>query len=113
MSAPKPRYKDPSMQKCYESALAVAEDPAGEFYYNGEQHRGAGHRCAFWDGFNGVEKTPHAIPGTMSWAFFQAGKTFARRREQFKCLRDHSDENMQGPCSAGQCQWPNCKTTKQ
>lgn len=26
-----------------------------------------------------------------------------------KCLRNKNDEGMQGPCSAGQCQWPNCK----
>lgn len=84
MTVPKPRYKDPSMQKCYEGALALAADPASEFYYNGEQHRGAGHRCAFWDGYAGVEQTPHAIPGTMSWAFFQAGKEFARREKQSK-----------------------------
>jgi len=25
-----------------------------------------------------------------------------------KCLRDE-DENLQGPCSAGSCQWPECK----
>lgn len=40
----------------------------------------------------------------------------ARRRESAKaknkpkCLRDERyDENMQGPCSSGQCQWPDCK----
>jgi len=27
-----------------------------------------------------------------------------------KCLRDPKfDFNMQGPCSAGRCRWPNCK----
>lgn len=32
------------------------------------------------------------------------------QREVTKCLRDEKhDQNMQGPCSAGQCQWPNCK----
>lgn len=32
MRAPVPRYKDPNMQKCYEGALALAEDLAGEFF---------------------------------------------------------------------------------
>lgn len=30
-----------------------------------------------------------------------------------RCLRDnHHDENMQGPCSAGQCQWPECSSNE-
>lgn len=24
------------------------------------------------------------------------------------CLRDHRDHNLQGPCSAGLCCWPDC-----
>lgn len=29
-----------------------------------------------------------------------------------KCLRDPIyDENLDGPCSAGRCQWPECKPT--
>lgn len=28
---------------------------------------------------------------------------------KIKCLRDEAhDQNMQGPCSAGRCEWPNC-----
>jgi hypothetical protein len=39
--------------------------------------------------------------------FIEAGRKGKRRP---KCLRDPKhDHNMQGPCSAGQCQWPNCK----
>lgn len=93
MRTPKPRYKDPSMQKCFEGALTLAADPASEFYYHGKQHRGAGHRCAFWDGYAGLGQTPHAIPGTMSWAFFQAGKEFARREKQSKALKPSKEHN--------------------
>lgn len=82
MATSKTRYKDSSMQKCYEGALMLAADPASEFYCNGKPRRGAGHRCAFWDGYVGVVQTPHAVPGSMSWAFFQAGKEFARREKK-------------------------------
>lgn len=73
-----PRYKDPSMERCYESALALAADPHSEFYLDGMPRRGAGHRCAFWDGVDGLKRSAHVVPGTMSAAFFQAGKTWAK-----------------------------------
>lgn len=81
-----PRYKDKRMQDMYDTMLALAEDPASELYYNGEQHRGAGHRCAFWDGysgkftFSGPKRSAHVIPGTFSAACFMAGREFARRQ---------------------------------
>jgi len=28
--------------------------------------------------------------------------------KNFKCLRTDYDQNLQGPCSSGGCQWPNC-----
>lgn len=75
----KPRYKDRSKQKFYENLLALAYDRSSELYYNGAQHRGAGHRCAFWDGFDGLERSANVIPDTLSAVAFQAGKEFACR----------------------------------
>jgi hypothetical protein len=79
------RYKEPTMQKLYDDLLVLAEDKSSELYYNGEQHRGAGHRCAFWDGFSGKfdytgpKRSANVIPGTLSQACFMAGREFARR----------------------------------
>lgn len=81
MPEAKLRYKDPTMEACYQNALKAAADPKSEFYYNGKPHRGAGHRCAFWDGYNGLERSANVIPGTMSQAFFQAGKEWSRRQK--------------------------------
>lgn len=32
-----------------------------------------------------------------------------QRAVKRKCLRDAEDENLQGPCLAGMCQWPDCQ----
>lgn len=74
----KPRYKDRNNQKFYEDLLKLALDRSSELYYKGAQHRGAGHRCAFWDGYDGLKRTANVIPGTLSAVAFQAGKEFAR-----------------------------------
>ncbi len=85
---PAPRYKDASLQKIYVTMLALAEDPTSEMYYKGAQHRGAGHRCAFWDGysgkfeFTGPKRSAHVIPGTPSAVCFMAGREFARRQKK-------------------------------
>lgn len=75
--SPRPRYKTATFQKTYEAILAAAADPKSELYYNGKPHRGAGHRCAFWDGYAGV-KSANVIPNTPSAVCYQAGKTFAK-----------------------------------
>ena len=76
----KPRYMNKAMQRCFDAALLAAADSTSEFYFDGQQHRGAGHRCAFWDGFNGLETSANVVPGTISWVFFQAGKEWARKQ---------------------------------
>lgn len=74
----KVRYKTPSFQKTYDAMLAAAQNPAGELYYNGRPHRGAGHRTAFWDGYAGLEHSANVVPGTLSAVCFAAGKAFAK-----------------------------------
>jgi hypothetical protein len=71
------RYKVASMQRIYDAMREAAKNPASEIYLaDGSQHRGAMHRCAFWDGFNGMKRSPHAAPGTLSQACFMAGRDF-------------------------------------
>lgn len=74
----KARYKTPTFQKTYEQMLALAANVESELYYKGKPHRGAGHRCAFWDGYAGVKRSANVIPGTPSAVCFQAGKVFAK-----------------------------------
>lgn len=81
----KPRYQDRSMERVYRTMLALAADRTSELYLkNGGPRRGAGARCAFWDGFNALKRTPHAAPNTMGWACYQAGKTFARQQRHLQ-----------------------------
>lgn len=75
----KVRYQNKQMQHVYETMLRLASDCTSELYWKGQPRRGASHRCAFWDGFDGLKRTPSAIPGTLSWACYQAGKTWARQ----------------------------------
>lgn len=58
--------------------LVLARDRTSELYHGEAQHRGAGHRCAFWDGFDGLTRSANAVAGTLSGAAFQAGKEWAR-----------------------------------
>jgi hypothetical protein len=85
----KPRYKDASLQRVYDTMLTLAADASSELYHNGEPRRGAGHRAAFWDGYNGMAYTgkgrsAHVIPGTISAACFMAGREFAKQQAKVK-----------------------------
>ena len=73
-----PRYKTLSFQQTYAAMLAAARDTSSELYRDGKPHRGAGHRTAFWDGYAGLAKTAHVVPGTLSAVCFAAGKKFAK-----------------------------------
>jgi hypothetical protein len=71
------RYKDRMMQRLYEDMLQAAANPDSELYHNGNPHRGASHRCAFWDGYAGV-RSSQVVPRTLTAVCYAAGKTFAR-----------------------------------
>lgn len=75
-----PRYKDKTLQKVYENMIMLAADRNSELYYNGAERRGAGHRCAFWDGYNGAMSmySKESRPMTMAYVCYQAGKEYAR-----------------------------------
>jgi hypothetical protein len=78
----KARYQNADMDKTYTSMLTMAADTTSELYWKGQQRNGAIHRCAFWDGFNGVERSGNVTPGTVTWACFQAGKEWKRRQPE-------------------------------
>ena len=52
---------------------------------DGGQHRGASHRCAFWDGFSrkfdltGPKRSSQVVPNTLTAACFMAGREWARQ----------------------------------
>lgn len=76
------RSTNPQLQKMYATLMALAPDTTSELYHEGRQRSGAGHRAAFWDGYNGVKNTPHVIPGTFSAACAAAGRDFRRQQDK-------------------------------
>jgi hypothetical protein len=79
MSAP----RNPTLRKIYDAMLALANDPNSELYFKGRQHRAAVHRCAFWDGFNGISPSPHRGPnGSLTAACYAAGIAYAKRAKE-------------------------------
>lgn len=70
------------VNKIREQMLALAQDPGSELYLDGFQRTGAGLRCAFWDGYNGVTPSPHVIPGTPSAACAAAGRDLRRQHRR-------------------------------
>lgn len=67
-------------QKVYDACITLWADKKSEMYTSdGRQHGGANVRCAFWDGYNGID-VKHRIPtGTMVQAAYHAGKECRRR----------------------------------
>ena len=70
------RYKDRSMQTMFDACLADGADRTSEFFIDGKPRRGAGHRNAYWNGFNGVRLT--YSPNTLAFACFMAGRENAK-----------------------------------
>lgn len=72
-------FKQRDLARVYDVMLALARNPESELYHEGKPRRGASHRCAFWDGFNGLR--PGYIPrGTMAWACLRAGEAWAKQQ---------------------------------
>jgi hypothetical protein len=77
------RFKDPSLQRCYEAARKAGADLASEFYTSplgAEGPRcprvGAAHREAYWKGRAGVLRV--TVPGSQARAFWTAGQDDAK-----------------------------------
>lgn len=78
------RFKDVTMQRCYEAAQAAGADPASDFFcsplgVDGPRcpRNGAGHRDYYWKGRAGIERC--AVPGSSGYAFWAAGRDDAKR----------------------------------
>lgn len=81
----KPRFKDRMMQNAYEGTRKAASDNWSELYFTkttaglnsfgpNMSHRGAAHRCAYWDGRKGVSLSMYGrARNTLGYAFFAAG----------------------------------------
>jgi hypothetical protein len=95
-------FKNPLLAPMFDKCLELAQDNFSEFYYshrpNAENialvgkngmgprwpRRGASHRHAFWNGYFGAyrpDKTPTAVPGSLSYAAFRAGEAFRKLRD--------------------------------
>ena len=76
------RYKNAAMQRAFEGCLAAAfaKDKA-LFSPDGSQRRGSSQACAFWDGANGMARSPFVQPGSLTSACFAAGKAFRRANQ--------------------------------
>ena len=74
------KYINRDFQKLYDAILANARNPASDMYHNGAQRTGAGHREAFWNGYNGTGRAP--VRGTMAAVCYRAGKDFRREQDR-------------------------------
>ena len=75
------KSKYPAMMKQYSTLMAMAHDKSSTLYNpDGSQRAGAGHRDAFWRGFNFGDKYPNLIPArnTIAYPCFRAGMDFAK-----------------------------------
>lgn len=66
------RFKDSGLQKMYAACRKFGADTSSSFYIEGRPHRGAGHRCAYW---NGRQGKPSSWPrNTLAHAAWAAGQ---------------------------------------
>jgi hypothetical protein len=81
----RPRFKDSQLQKFYEQCSRLAADRSSEFYFTDrdgtrQPRRGAGHRCAYWNGRQGL---PSSWPrNTFAHAAWAAGQDDAKALDQ-------------------------------
>lgn len=71
-----PKFKNIRMQKCYEAARLLGNDPKSEFYHEGRPRTGASHRVAYWHGRSGETNSLYSRMDrdTLGYAFYVAGK---------------------------------------
>ncbi len=79
-------FSDKTMMACYTKARELASDNFSEFYYacgsDGPRwpHRGAAHRCYYWNGRTGKGIVPHK--SWVGYAFYAAGVDDARSEKR-------------------------------
>lgn len=72
-------YKDKTMQGVYDGYLAAASDTTSFLYYKGDPRRGSATRCAFWNGYNGVNDV-YTAKNSLGHAAYMAGQDFKNKR---------------------------------
>lgn len=70
------RFKTEQMRKAYDAAMKNYE--FGVYGTPKNKNRGAGNRCAFWDGYSGMPNKKYPIDSN-SYANFRAGQDVARK----------------------------------
>ena len=65
------------------SEMYIAKLSSGPIYGPAMPRRGAGHRCAFWDGYFGIQSLYSGTRGgrdTLGFAAYRAGQAFRAAR---------------------------------
>jgi hypothetical protein len=68
----------------FDKCIELASDNGSEYYYGSLPgpkwpRRGAGHRCAFWDGYFGIRSLYSRSQGTYGYAAYRAGVEFRKK----------------------------------
>lgn len=70
-------FADRSMKKMYDACRSFGADKNSSFYIQGKPHRGAGHRCAYWNGRNGLPS--RWLKNSLAYAAWAAGRDDRRK----------------------------------
>lgn len=88
-------FKHVVLARAFDLALASGKNNWSEFYYGWPDYgprwprRGAGHRCAYWDGWNGTKSLYSRAKGTLAYPYYVAGK---HARAELAKRQTHSKE---------------------
>lgn len=85
MAAPRNPFRVRQLREMYDVCVRLASDNFSEFYYSHRgtthgprfPHGGAGHRCAFWLGYDGTPNIRYD-KGSFAYAAYRAGVDFAK-----------------------------------
>jgi len=72
-------FKDPLMERAFQQGLKQAK--RGVYGTPEKPRRGAGHRCAFWDGYFGKHGM-YRDRGCLGYASYRAGVIYRREMEK-------------------------------
>lgn len=71
------RFKEPALQRMYETCRRYAADKDSAFWHEGVPSRGAGHRHAYWNGRLGLRAS--WPKNTFAYAAWAAGQDDLRQ----------------------------------
>ncbi|GIK74355.1 MAG: hypothetical protein BroJett021_33430 [Chloroflexota bacterium] len=80
------RFKDPTMRREYDAAVAMFRQEHRNLFANGAPHRGSSLASQFWHGFNGTSMgagfTDRASKQTLMYAYWSAGRDMRAELEK-------------------------------